>query len=104
MSSLYIHIYQKGNKSSPFKQKVYFMKISSKSITALATATVLFFPCKESDKKETAQAEEESHGIDIHFMDTTVSPKQDFYTYVNGTWMEETEIPEDRKSWGSFIE
>jgi len=80
------------------------MKISSKSIIALAAATVLFFSCKESDKKETAQAEEESHGIDIHFMDTTVSPKQDFYTYVNGTWMEETEIPEDRKSWGSFIE
>jgi predicted metalloendopeptidase len=37
-------------------------------------------------------------------MDTTMSPTQDFYTYVNGKWMETAEIPSDRGRWGSFDE
>ena len=36
-------------------------------------------------------------------MDTTVSPKNDFYNYVNGTWMKNTEIPEDQVRWGGFM-
>ena len=35
-------------------------------------------------------------------MDTLVSPKDDFYSYVNGTWMKNTEIPEDEVRWGGF--
>jgi putative endopeptidase len=35
-------------------------------------------------------------------MDTTVSPKQDFYNYVNGNWMKTNKIPEDQASWGGF--
>src|SRR5699024_8539308 len=35
-------------------------------------------------------------------MDTSVSPKEDFYQYVNGTWLKETEIPSDRTRWGGF--
>lgn len=43
-----------------------------------------------------------NHGLDLHYMDTTVSPKDDFYSFINGTWMEETDIPSDQSSWGSF--
>ena len=35
-------------------------------------------------------------------MDTTVNPKDDFYNYVNGNWMKNTEIPEDQVRWGGF--
>ncbi len=82
------------------------MKIYSKAILGIAASTLLFFSCQEnkgskSDNKEAKT--EENHGIDLHYMDTTVSPKQDFYHYVNGTWMKETEIPGDRSSWGSFM-
>jgi len=35
-------------------------------------------------------------------MDTTVSPKKDFYNYVNGNWMKNTEIPDDQVRWGGF--
>ncbi len=35
-------------------------------------------------------------------MDTTVSPKDDFYNYVNGNWMKNTEIPDDQTRWGGF--
>ncbi len=43
-------------------------------------------------------------GINVANMDTKISPSQDFFRYVNGTWLEKTEIPSDRNSWGSFNE
>ena len=41
-------------------------------------------------------------GIDLDNMDQQVSPKEDFYNFVNGAWMKKTEIPADRSSWGGF--
>lgn len=45
-----------------------------------------------------------SSGIDLANMNTSVAPQQDFFHYVNGTWMEKTEIPADKARWGSFDE
>ncbi len=39
-------------------------------------------------------------GIDLGAMDTSVRPGDDFFAYVNGTWVEETEIPADKASYG----
>lgn len=61
-------------------------------------ASTLLFSCQDS-KKETS---EESRGIALQYMDTTVNPQDDFYSYVNGGWMKENEIPDDRTSWGGF--
>ena len=47
---------------------------------------------------------EKATGIDLSLMDTTVRPQDDFYNYVNGTWMKNAEIPDDRTRWGSFDE
>lgn len=41
-------------------------------------------------------------GIVLDNMKPEISPKNDFYNFVNGTWMDETEIPADRSSWGGF--
>ena len=35
-------------------------------------------------------------------MDKTVRPQDDFFSYVNGNWVKETQIPSDKASWGSF--
>ncbi|OIV42402.1 M13 family metallopeptidase [Flavobacterium johnsoniae] len=43
-------------------------------------------------------------GINVSYMNTKISPSQDFFQYVNGTWLSQTEIPSDRTSWGSFNE
>lgn len=43
-------------------------------------------------------------GIIIENMDLTVSPKEDFFNYVNGNWIKKTTIPEDKSAWGSFYE
>jgi putative endopeptidase len=41
-------------------------------------------------------------GIDIAGMDTTVRPGDDFFAYVNGKWVAETVMPEDKSRYGTF--
>lgn len=42
-------------------------------------------------------------GLDISGLQTaTARPQDDFFDYVNGAWLEATDIPADRSSWGSF--
>jgi predicted metalloendopeptidase len=43
-------------------------------------------------------------GINVSFMDKSVKPNQDFFKFVNGTWLKNTEIPADKTRWGSFDE
>ena len=43
-------------------------------------------------------------GINLDFMDKKTKPVDDFYKFVNGSWLEKTEIPSDKTSWGSFLE
>ncbi len=62
----------------------------------------LFTSCGDDDKK--IEKEEEIHGINLAYMDTTTSAQENFFRYVNGTWLDSTEIPGDRTSWGSFQE
>jgi endothelin-converting enzyme/putative endopeptidase len=46
----------------------------------------------------------EKPGIDLSFMDKNTKPSEDFFRFVNGTWLDKTEIPADRTRWGSFNE
>ncbi|MGB6032809.1 MAG: M13-type metalloendopeptidase [Bacteroidota bacterium] len=41
-------------------------------------------------------------GIDLTMMDTSVRPQDDFYSYMNGTWLKTFEIPADKSNYGSF--
>ena len=55
---------------------------------------------------ETAQAAAKpvlgSYGIATENMDTSVKPGDDFFQYVNGTWLANMEIPADKSRYGSF--
>ncbi len=68
--------------------------ISYMVIVALSAIT---FSCDQ--EKSTMQG-----GIDLNNMDSTANPADDFYRYVNGGWMDKTEIPSDKARWGSFSE
>ncbi len=57
-----------------------------------------------NDDKKVEEKEEEIHGINLAYMDTTTTPQEDFFRYVNGAWLDSTEIPNDRTRWGSFDE
>lgn len=70
------------------------MRINSKLVGVFALATSLSaFTITEGFK-----------ALNLSYMDTTVEAGDDFYTYVNGKWMETAEIPSDRGRWGSFDE
>ena len=43
-------------------------------------------------------------GIQLAYIDSSVSPCDDFYQFANGKWFASTEIPADRSSWGSGSE
>jgi predicted metalloendopeptidase len=41
-------------------------------------------------------------GIDTSLFDTSVRPQDDLFRYVNGGWLEKTDIPADRSNYGTF--
>ena len=43
-------------------------------------------------------------GINLSYIDSTVSPKNDIYKFANGNWLKTQEIPASDGSWGSFNE
>lgn len=63
--------------------------------------SVALYSCKSSQEVATKK---ESVGINVGYMDKSVNPANDFNRYVNGTWLDKTEIPADRTRWGSFDE
>ncbi|MES2458733.1 MAG: M13-type metalloendopeptidase [Bacteroidota bacterium] len=63
---------------------------------SLATAVLLFAgACKQA-----GNAEELQSGILLKNMDTTVVAGNDFTRYVNGSWMKNTKIPDDKSNYG----
>ena len=61
----------------------------------LITCLFLLATCSQKTK---------NRGFDLANMDPTVKPGDNFFRYVNGTWLKNTEIPADKSRWGSFIE
>ena len=41
-------------------------------------------------------------GIDFSRVDSTIRPQDDFYRYVNGTWLKEFELPKDKSRYATF--
>ncbi|MBV9045653.1 MAG: hypothetical protein JO294_11055, partial [Alphaproteobacteria bacterium] len=41
-------------------------------------------------------------GVDLSAMDTSVKPGDNFFRFVNGKWLDKTEIPPERSSIGAF--
>ena len=52
--------------------------------------------------KAKAKPELGSFGVALADMKTTVKPGDNFFEYVNGTWLDITEIPADKSNFGSF--
>ncbi|HEY5775130.1 MAG TPA: M13 family metallopeptidase [Xanthomonadales bacterium] len=88
-------------------------------LTITLTALLGLYGCQqEADQAAaTAQAEQNSaqtvtevaavtselvSGIDQSGFDESVRPQDDFFDYVNGAWVKETEMPSDKARWGTF--
>ena len=70
------------------------------SLGIMVLSTILY-SCNSSEK---VTKQTQSVGINQNFMDKTVNPADNFNRYVNGSWLDKTEIPADRTRWGSFDE
>ncbi|WP_026932713.1 M13 family metallopeptidase [Christiangramia echinicola] len=77
------------------------MKRINRILLLSAVGASIFTACNDDKKVE---EKEEVHGINLAYMDTTTTAKEDFFRYVNGAWLDSTEIPNDRTRWGSFDE
>jgi putative endopeptidase len=51
-----------------------------------------------------AQNAKKEPGINTSYMDLKAKPNQDFFRFVNGSWLDKTQIPADKTRWGSFDE
>ncbi|MHA7942652.1 M13 family metallopeptidase [Formosa sp. 3Alg 14/1] len=82
--------------------KINILKLSMLSVIAFGSLTA----CKDESKKETAEVVdvEVVPGINLDYMDKSVKPNDDFFMYVNGNWVKNNTIPDDRTRWGSFDE
>src|SRR6185369_1323298 len=61
-------------------------------------------PAADVTAAPTGPAQIGTWGIDLTAHDTTVKPGDDFYRYAEGKWLDTSQIPPDRTSWGSFAE
>lgn len=60
-------------------------------------------PSQQVAAKETApEVVVLGSGIDKSGFDESVRPQDDFFDYVNGSWLKNTEIPADKARWGTF--
>jgi predicted metalloendopeptidase len=74
----------------------------------------LLFGCSQQESTAPEQADNQAQipeqvsatalgsGIELENMDTSIAPGDDFYRYVNGTWLDSTEIPADQSNYGAF--
>lgn len=74
----------------------------NKFLLPLIAGSALIFSCSQETK--TDEKPEKTLGFDISYMDTTVSPKEDFNLFVNGNWIKKFPVPSTETRWGSFNE
>lgn len=71
------------------------------AFTALAAITLTACDSQQQSTGDVEQAPLVS-GIRLDYIDTSVSPSQDFFEYANGQWLKSTEIPADKSRYGAF--
>ena len=65
--------------------------------------TAILAGCTGNNKK-TESTDQHYPAFDVRNMDKSVKPGDDFFRYVNGTWLKNNPIPADKNSFSSFEE
>lgn len=77
---------------------------SVKKLMCLGVVTSLAFVSCKNNTERPEETTVKNIGINTEFIDDSVSPKEDFFQFINGKWLKSNEIPDDRTRWGSFDE
>lgn len=84
-------------------KKITLSLIVLSAVMAVHSCTVRTAAGEEAPPVQVAEtATPAERGLELSYMDTSVRPQDDFFTFVNGNWYKTTEIPSDKTSWGSF--
>jgi len=67
------------------------------SIPIVLASALILNSCGKSENEKPLQS-----GIVLKNMDTLVKPGDNFDAYVNGTWIKNTKIPDDKSAFGAF--
>ncbi|HEY2725681.1 MAG TPA: M13 family metallopeptidase N-terminal domain-containing protein, partial [Parafilimonas sp.] len=67
-------------------------------------AVILFFVCgvvSFNSCNQIKSSSSQTDFLDVKGIDSSVRPQDDFFHYVNGTWIKNTEIPASESAWGA---
>ncbi|MBY5979469.1 M13 family metallopeptidase [Ferrimonas balearica] len=77
-------------------------------VGGLCASALVLAACSQTDTAQTPTAEAVQKalgsGIELQNFDNSIRPQDDFYGYVNGTWLKTAEIPADRTTTGAFYD
>ena len=75
-----------------------------KPLYLLAATALALSACNTQTGNQSAQSQQQGTDIGINpaWMDKSVVPGDDFFSYANGSWVKNTQIPADRSSIGAF--
>ena len=76
----------------------------NKSLLLIFASTLALSACSTQKSENAAQEQKAGTaiGIDAAWMDKSVRPGDDFFSYADGSWVKNTPIPADRPSIGGF--
>lgn len=79
------------------------MILKMKKLLCGILALALLQSCVNNEKK-TVDTAKKYPAFDVHNMDTTINPGNDFFAYTNGIWLKNNPIPADKNSKDAFDE
>ncbi len=71
-------------------------------VIAVLLATGLYYRNAAAPESASTQEPARVSGVNLNALDPATRPQDDFYRYVNGGWLDRTEIPGDESNYGSF--
>lgn len=84
------------------KKKLIACAMSLAFVASCGQQTSTDSKTADKPKTDTSKVISATSGIELQNMDKNVRPQDDFYRYVNGAWLDKTEIPADKSTYGSF--
>src|SRR5712671_7460596 len=80
------------------------MRLSIALIASLVGLLTACSPKQPAPAVEARKASIGTFGLDVTAMDRAVKPGDDFFKYVNGTWLATFKMPADKTRYGAFDE
>jgi predicted metalloendopeptidase len=88
-----------------YKKDMETNRMTRYLLSALTLSLIASLSHAEGAAKGNAKAVKHApgSGIAVEYIERSVRAQDDFFTHLNGKWLQKTEIPADKASWGTFV-